>query len=131
MSITKRAWVVNRMMDTNNNENNSYDKNALLVYTPIRENMSFRIKNKKVQSLFCLNSSPSTIQKKNKKSRLCSKKTICSNNPNAWSVPLSLAVAPLKVAALWWPRFPSRTSRVPLSSPKVDANTLSFSCTNC
>jgi len=55
------------MMDTNNNENNSYDKNALLVYTPIRENMSFRIKNKKVQSLFCLNSSPSTIQKKKTK----------------------------------------------------------------
>lgn len=55
------------MMDTNNNENNSYDKNALLVYTPIRENMSFRIKNKKVQSLFCLNSSPSTIQKKKQK----------------------------------------------------------------
>ena len=35
------------MMDTNNNENNSYDENALLVYTPIRENMSFRMKKQK------------------------------------------------------------------------------------
>ena len=43
--------------------------------------------------------------KKRKKVTFVKKKqTIYSKSPNAWSVPLSLAVVPLKVAALWWPR---------------------------